>query len=135
MGGQKIILGGHLPPPLPPPSAATGVDESIDQFHTRLRHLGATCDFSDLDEEIRTQIVENCRSSRLRRKALRDDTKLSDLIAYARSIELSDKPTKWKRNLGRKRKYTVTCNVESSDRTNKYRRNAIHGGGELSTRE
>ena len=69
------------------------VDESIDQFHTRLRHLGATCDFSDLDEEIRTQIVENCRSSRLRRKALRDDTKLSDLIAYARSIELSDKQT------------------------------------------
>ena len=46
-----------------------------------------------MDEEIRTQIVENCRSSRLRRKALRDDTKLSDLIAYARSIELSDKQT------------------------------------------
>ena len=54
------------------------VDESIDQFHTRLRHLGATCDCSDLDEEIRTQIVENCRSSRLRRKGHRDDTKLSD---------------------------------------------------------
>ena len=33
------------------------VDQSIDQFHTRLRHLRATCDFSDLDEEIRTQIV------------------------------------------------------------------------------
>ena len=69
------------------------VDESIDQFHTRLKHLGATCDFSDLNEEIRTQNVENCRTSRLRRKALRDDTKLSDLIAYARSIELSDKQT------------------------------------------
>jgi hypothetical protein len=69
------------------------VDESIDQFHTRLRHLGATCDFGDLDDEIRTQIVEHCRSSRLRRKALRDDTKLSDLIAYARSIELANKQT------------------------------------------
>jgi hypothetical protein len=69
------------------------VDESIDQFHTRLRHLGATCDFGDLDDEIRTQIVEHCRSSRLRRKALRDDTKLSDLIAFARSIELANKQT------------------------------------------
>ena len=69
------------------------VDESLDQFHTRLRHLGATCDFSDLDEEIRTQIVENCRSSRLRRKVLRDDTKLSDFTASARSIELSDNHT------------------------------------------
>ena len=58
------------------------VDEPIDQFHTQLRHLGAICDFSDLDEEIRTQIVENSRSSRLRRKALPDDTKLSDLIAW-----------------------------------------------------
>ena len=69
------------------------VDESIDQLHTRLRHLGATCDFDDLDDEIRTQIVEHCRSTRLRRKALRDDTKLSDLIAYGRSIELADKQT------------------------------------------
>ncbi|CAB4013125.1 PREDICTED: uncharacterized protein LOC100367779 [Paramuricea clavata] len=69
------------------------VDESIDQFHTRLRHLGATYDLGDLDDEIRTQIVEHCRSSRLRRKALRDDTKLSDLVAYARSIELADKQT------------------------------------------
>ena len=66
---------------------------SIVQFYTRLRHLGATCNFCDFDEEIRTQIVENCRSSRLRRKAVRDDIKLSDLIAYARSIELSDKQT------------------------------------------
>ena len=63
------------------------VDESIDQYHSRLRHLGATSrDFGDLDDETRTQIVKHCRSSRLRRKALRDDTKLSDRIAYSRSI-------------------------------------------------
>lgn len=67
--------------------------ETIDQFHTRLRHLGATCNFTDLEEEIRTQIVEQCSSSRLRRKALREDTKLADLISYARSIELADQHT------------------------------------------
>ena len=67
--------------------------ETIDHFHTRLRHLGATCEFADLDEEIRTQIVEQFSSSRLREKALREDTKLADLISYARSIELADKHT------------------------------------------
>ena len=66
-------------------------DETIDQFHTRLRHLGTTCGFNDLNEEIRTQLVEQCRSSRVRRKSLREDTTLSDLIAYARSLELADK--------------------------------------------
>ena len=67
--------------------------ETVDQFHTRLRHLGAMCGFTSLDDEIRTQIVEQCSSSRLRRKALRDDTSLADLISYARSIELADKHT------------------------------------------
>ncbi len=45
-------------------------DETIDQFHTRLRYLGTTCGFNDLNEEIRTQLVEQCRSSRVRRVVL-----------------------------------------------------------------
>ena len=65
-------------------------DETIDQFCTRLRHLATTCEFDDADDEIKTQIVESCRSSRLRRKAFRDDPKLDDLIKYARALEISD---------------------------------------------
>ena len=49
---QNVLYGRHVFR-----IAKQRVDESIDQFHTRLRHLRATCDFSDLDEEIRTQIV------------------------------------------------------------------------------
>jgi hypothetical protein len=61
-------------------------DETIDQFCTRLRHRASTCEFDNVEDEIKTQIVENCRSSRLRRKAFRDDPKLDDLIKYARAL-------------------------------------------------
>ena len=65
-------------------------DETIDQFCTRLRHLGSTCEFDQLDDEIKMQLVENCRSSRIRRKAFRDDPNLEDLMKYARALEISD---------------------------------------------
>ena len=69
-------------------------NERIDQFHTRLRHLSATCDFKDVDEEINNQLVEHCTSSRVRRKALREEVSLSDLLTYARSLEVGDRHTK-----------------------------------------
>lgn len=74
--------------------ASQANDETIDQFYTRLRHLSLTCGFNNADEEIKTQLVERCQSSRLRRKAFRDDPKLDELIAYARAIEISDHHTR-----------------------------------------
>ena len=44
-------------------SAKQHVGETIDQYHTRLRYPAATCDFADLDEEIQTQVMEQCNSS------------------------------------------------------------------------
>ena len=65
----------------------------MDQFYTRLCHLGATSKFTNLEEEIRTQFVEQCRSSRLRRIGLREDQRLEDFIKYVRSIEIADRQT------------------------------------------
>ena len=64
-------------------------EETLDQFYTRLRHLASTCDFTNLEEEIETQLVEKCCSTRLRRKAFRDDSKLDELLQYARALEIS----------------------------------------------
>ena len=72
--------------------------ESLDQFVTRLRKLGATCDFANLSAEIKSQVIQRCKSSRLRTKGLSDLTMtLDDLIktgnamdravVYAQSIE------------------------------------------------
>ena len=36
------------------------------------------------------QLVENCRSNRIRRKAFRDDPNLEDLMKYVRALKISD---------------------------------------------
>ncbi len=46
--------------------------ETLDQYYTRLRKLASTCDFTDIAAEIKSQIVLNGQSSRLRRRALRN---------------------------------------------------------------
>ena len=66
--------------------------ETIDAFHTRLRLLAARCDFANEDREIKAQILQGCTSSRLRKRALRDEKlTLTQLLDTARLLELSDK--------------------------------------------
>ena len=45
--------------------------EHMNAYHSRLRQLAATCEFADVDKEIKSQIILSCLSQRLRRKALR----------------------------------------------------------------
>ena len=44
--------------------------ETVGQFITRLRQKVVHCNFVDMNEMIRNQVVEKCRSQRLRRKLL-----------------------------------------------------------------
>ena len=70
--------------------AKQSVDETIDQFHTRLRTLAQHCDFHDTDFEIKMQMVCNDTSSRLRRKPLRyPNYKLEDMLIDGRKTEVS----------------------------------------------
>ena len=48
------------------------VGESMDDYHQRLRHLAKNFKFGDMDGEIKSQIIQKCTSSRLRRRALRE---------------------------------------------------------------
>ena len=69
--------------------------ESVHQYSTRLRHLAATCEFADVDSEIKAAIIQNCTSKRLRRYALREETlTLANLLATARAFEVSDHQAK-----------------------------------------
>ena len=54
--------------------AKQGSGETMNSYHSRLRQLAATCEFNDVDKEIKSQIIQSCTSQRLRRKALRDST-------------------------------------------------------------
>ena len=70
--------------------ATQGKEESIDEFHTRLRGLAKHCEFADADCEIKMQIVTNCTSSRLRKKALQDPTyTLTNMLIDGRKYETS----------------------------------------------
>jgi len=40
--------------------------ENLDSFHTFRKH-GEHCDFANIDKEIKSQIIQGCTSTRLRR--------------------------------------------------------------------
>uniref|UniRef100_A0AAQ4Q6X4 Gypsy retrotransposon integrase-like protein 1 n=1 Tax=Gasterosteus aculeatus aculeatus TaxID=481459 RepID=A0AAQ4Q6X4_GASAC len=65
--------------------------ENVDSYHTRLRMLARNCEFADVNAEIKTQIIQSCASSRLRRKALREpELGLEELLDHGRTLELSE---------------------------------------------
>ena len=66
--------------------------ETMDTYHSRLRRLAARCEFTDVDKEIKSQIIQSCSSQRLRRKALKDAAMtLQSLLDEARALEVSEK--------------------------------------------
>ena len=64
--------------------------ETTDQYATRLRKLASNCEFPDLPRELKSTIIQNCTSKRLRRIALRNDLSLDALLAKAWSMEISE---------------------------------------------
>ena len=66
-------------------------DETIQAYHTRLKKLAQTCEFADVDREIKAQVIQHCTSTKLRRKGLNDPTvSLKDLLDYGRTLELTE---------------------------------------------
>ena len=67
------------------------VDETTDQYVTRLRKLAAHCEFGDLEKELKATIIQICLSKSLRRFALREDKlTLENLLSKARALEASE---------------------------------------------
>jgi hypothetical protein len=66
-------------------------NESVDDYATRLRGLAKNCEFANVENEIKAQIIQKCSSSRLRRRALRQpDQSLDDLLDMNRTLVGSD---------------------------------------------
>ena len=75
-------------------NATQNSGESLDSYCTRLRCLAQTCEFDHEGEEIKSHIVVSYLSSRLRRRALREDMNLKELLDYGRGLEMSEKQAK-----------------------------------------
>ena len=56
----------------------------------RLQQLAKSCEFHNKDDEIKSQIIRGCLSTRLRRRVLRQETTLKELLDHARAAELAD---------------------------------------------
>ena len=68
-----------------------GEQESLDNFHTRLRNMAKVCEFHDENFEIEEQILIGGRSSRIRKRALRDpEYSLKDMLIDGRRDETSN---------------------------------------------
>jgi hypothetical protein len=66
--------------------------EIVEQYITRLRQKAIYCNFANVDENIRDQVIETCSSKRLRRKLLeRHNVTLQQLREIAQSLEASEK--------------------------------------------
>ena len=66
-------------------------EEDFSSFLTRLRQLAVNCNFTETERELKTQIIQGCASSRLRRKALSEPSMtLEKLIETARASETAN---------------------------------------------
>ena len=52
--------------------------------------MAKSCDFSEPEKEIANQVIFSCSSQPLRRRALREDLELDELVKLARSLEISE---------------------------------------------
>ena len=64
--------------------------ETVDSYHMRLQQLAKSCEFHNKDDEIKSQIIRGCLSTRLCRRALRQETTLKELLDHARAAELAE---------------------------------------------
>ena len=73
-------------------------DESIAQYATRLAILAKTCEFADVQDEIVDQVIEKCRSHKLRKRLLRetelDLTKTIKIAQIAEAMEVQSREYK-----------------------------------------
>ena len=68
-------------------------EETVDQFVARLQRQGETCEFGDTkNEQVRDQVIEKCKSTKLRRKLLERAAGLTldGLQTIARAMEALD---------------------------------------------
>ena len=69
--------------------------EKVDQFVSRLRQKATTCEFANVDEAIRDQLIEKCFDPKLRRKFLeRTNATLKGLQDVARAYEAVEQQMK-----------------------------------------
>ena len=64
--------------------------ESLDNYHTSLRQPARTCEFGNIDKEIKEHIILTFSSRWPRRRAVHKNLTLETLLKLGRALELSE---------------------------------------------
>jgi hypothetical protein len=62
-------------------------NEPFNNFIKRLRTQAQHCDFDDVDSQLKSQIIEHCRSIKLRDIALQGEMSLNQIIDLGKALE------------------------------------------------
>ena len=98
-----------------------GAGEAVDKLYTSLKSAAARCDFHDVSCEVKDQIIMNCSSNNLRKKALRDDLEdldledFDDLLKCTRSYENSDRQAALMEGASEVRRIRRDCRNKQTD--------------------
>ena len=66
--------------------------ETLDMYVTELKKLAKFCNFQNLDLELKSQIIQNCLSTKLRTQSLENcDWTLKQVLDKGRAMELSER--------------------------------------------
>ena len=65
-------------------------NETFDGFAKRLRTLAKYCEFTNVDNEILSQITQQCRSSKVRRRSFQEGITLKEVIDCGLALETSE---------------------------------------------
>ena len=68
--------------------------ETINEFYRRLKEKSSSCELTNAEAKIRTQIIHKTSDNRLRRKALREEMDLKALLTYVRTIRPPQQTTR-----------------------------------------
>ena len=69
--------------------------QTVLEYYSYLSSLADTCNFTEKDSEIKSQIISGCKSVKLREKGLSNpDMTLAQLLQQARTHELTDSHSK-----------------------------------------
>jgi hypothetical protein len=71
-------------------AATHRAEETIAHYHDRLHHLARECFFPETDADICSHIISSTRNDPLRRRALRQQISLPELLQLAETLENAD---------------------------------------------
>ncbi len=66
-------------------------ESTTDEFYGKLNEVAKTCAFTDIDSELKSQLISGCKSHKVRQKGLTEaKVSVRDLLSYARTLETAE---------------------------------------------